>query len=68
MNSLKESGTPTQVLRNIQAHVRRAAPEPEILRLIGEESQRNGTDKLCSREIDQLIKSTRARMQKRPRF
>jgi hypothetical protein len=45
--------------------VKLAAPEPEVLRLIGEESQRKGTDKLTSRQIDQVIKSTR--MQKRKR-
>ena len=36
-----------------------AAPEP-VLRTIGEESQRKGTDKLTSRQIDQAIKAARA--------
>jgi len=39
---------------------RHAAPEPEVLRVIGEESKRKGTDKLASRQIDQVIKSARA--------
>jgi hypothetical protein len=33
--------------------------EPEVLRLIGEESKRSGTDKLTSRQIDQVIKVAR---------
>jgi hypothetical protein len=36
-----------------------AVLEPEVLRLIGEESRRNGTTTLSSRRIDQLIKATR---------
>jgi hypothetical protein len=31
--------------------VKRAAPEPEVLRVIGEESQRNGTSRLTPGEI-----------------
>jgi hypothetical protein len=45
--------------------VKRAAPEPEVLRIIGEESQRSGTSKLTTREIDQIIKATRAQKKKR---
>jgi hypothetical protein len=37
-----------------------AAPEPEVLRIVGEESQRKGTDKLTSRQMDQVIKAARA--------
>jgi hypothetical protein len=46
---------------SIRDCVRHAAPEPEILRLIGEESQRNGTDKLTSRQIDKIIGVARKR-------
>ena len=35
-------------------------PEPEVLRLIGEEARRNGTSRLSSRDIDRIIKETRA--------
>jgi len=45
--------------------VRLSAPEPEVLRLIGEESRRKGTDKLTSRQIDQVVKSARAAKPKR---
>ena len=41
-------------------YVRLAAPEPEVLKAIGEESRRKGTDKLTSRQIDQAIKAARA--------
>ncbi len=44
-------------------YVRLAAPEPEVLRAIGEESKRNGTASLSSRRIDLAIKA--ARKQKR---
>jgi hypothetical protein len=37
-----------------------SAPEPDILRIIGEESKRKGTDPLTSQEIDRIIKTTRA--------
>ena len=62
---IQKRGTPRAVLLSIRDYVKLAAPEPEILKIFGEESQRNGTDKLTSRQIDQLIKSTRARKKKR---
>lgn len=62
---IEKRGMPRAVLLSIRDYVKLAAPEPEILRIVGEESQRNGTDKLTSRQIDQLIKSTRARKKKR---
>jgi hypothetical protein len=45
--------------------VKRAAPEPEVLRVIGVESQRKGTSKLTAGEIDRIIKATRAQKKKR---
>ncbi|MGC1296805.1 MAG: orotidine 5'-phosphate decarboxylase / HUMPS family protein [Alloacidobacterium sp.] len=33
--------------------------EPEILKVIGEQSRRNGTDKLTSRQIDETVKAYR---------
>lgn len=53
------------MLLSIRDYVKLAAPEPEVLRLIGEESQRKGTDRLTSRQIDQVVKA--ARVQKRKR-
>lgn len=62
---IEKRGTPKAVLLSIRDYVRLAAPEPEVLRVIGEESKRKGTDKLTSREIDQVIKSARAAKSKR---
>jgi hypothetical protein len=53
------------VLLSIRDYVRLAAPEPEVLKLIGTESQRKGTDKLTSRQIDAVIKATRTQKPKR---
>jgi hypothetical protein len=41
--------------------------EPEVLRLIGEESRRKGTDTLSSRLIEQVIKATRMQETRRER-
>jgi prevent-host-death family protein len=62
---IEKRGSPKAVLLSIKDYVRLAAPEPEVLKAIGEESKRNGTDTITSREIDQIIKSTRARRLKR---
>jgi prevent-host-death family protein len=62
---IEKRGTPTAVLLSIRDYVRLAAPEPEVLRVIGEESKRKGTNKLSSRRIDQIIKTTRAEKRKR---
>ena len=62
---IEKRGTPKAVLLSIRDYVRLATPEPEVLRVIGEESQRNGTDKLTSRQIDQIIEAARAPKPKR---
>ncbi len=61
---IEKRGTPKAVLLSVRDYVRLAAPEPEVLRVIGEE-QRKGTDKLSHRQIDQVIKTTRADKKKR---
>jgi prevent-host-death family protein len=62
---IKKRGATRAVLLSIQDYVKLAAPEPEVLRIIGEISVRNGTDKLTSRQIDQIIKETRADRKKK---
>ena len=62
---IEERGSPIAVLLSIRDYVRLAAPEPEVLRIIGEESKRKGTDALTSRQIDQIVKTTRAQRTKR---
>jgi len=61
---IEQRGAPKAVLLSIRDYVRLAAPEPEVLRVIGEESRQKGTDTLSSPEIDQVIKATRARKPK----
>ena len=61
---IEKRGTPKAVLLSIR-DLRLAAPEPEVLRIIGEESRKKGTDKLTSRQIDQAIKAARAEKSKR---
>ena len=62
---IEKRGTPKAVLLSLRDYVRLAAPEPEVLRIIGEESERNGTNTLTSRQIDRVIKATRAQKKKR---
>ena len=62
---IEKRGTPRAVLLSLRDYVKLAAPEPEVLRIIGEESERKGTHKLTSRQIDQAIKMVRAQSKKR---
>jgi prevent-host-death family protein len=62
---IEKRGTPRAVLLSIRDYVKLAAPEPEVLRIIGEESERNQTNILTSRQIDQVIKASRAKKKKR---
>ena len=62
---IEKRGTPRAVLLSIRDYVKLAAPEPEVLRIIGEESERKGTNTLSSRQIDQVIKGARAQKKKR---
>jgi prevent-host-death family protein len=62
---IEKRGTPRAVLLSIRDYVRLAAPEPEVLRIIGEESKAKGTDNLSSQQIDRIIKDTRAKRTKR---
>ena len=62
---IEKRGTQKAVLVSIRDYVKMAAPEPEVLRIIGEDSQRNGTNTLTSRQIDQVIKATRAQKKNR---
>lgn len=56
---IAKRGSPRAVLLSIRDYARLAAPEPEILRIIGAASKRKGTDKISSRQIDRIIKATR---------
>jgi prevent-host-death family protein len=62
---IEKRGTPKAVLISIRDYVKLAAPEPEVLRVIGEESERKGTSSLTARQIDQVIKASRTERSKR---
>ena len=56
---IEKRGIPKAVLLSVRDYVRLAAPEPEILRILGERAKSNGTDRLSSRQIDRIIKAAR---------
>src|SRR5438067_9390707 len=60
---IEKRGTPRAVLLSIQDYVRLAAPEPQVLRTIGEESEAKGTDKISSRQIDKIVGATREKQE-----
>jgi prevent-host-death family protein len=62
---IEKRGTPKAVLLSIRDYVKLAAPEPEVLRVIGEESERKGTSTLTARQIEQVIKASRTQRSKR---
>lgn len=62
---IEKRGTPTAVLLNIRDYVKLAAPEPEVLRAIAGDAQRHNTTRLTSRQIDRIIRATRANRAKR---
>lgn len=57
---IEKRGRPRAVLLSLKNYVRLSAPEPEVLRIIGAESKSKGTSRLSSRQIDRIIKVTRA--------
>jgi prevent-host-death family protein len=65
---IEKRGPPRAVLLSIRDYVKLAAPEPEVLRVIGAESERNGTSTLTSRQIEGIIKATRSQKLKRSCF
>jgi prevent-host-death family protein len=62
---IEKRGTPRAVLLSIRDYVRLAAPEPEVLKIIGEESEAKGTDSFSSQQIDRIIRAARAKKTKR---
>jgi prevent-host-death family protein len=62
---IEKRGTPRAILLSIRDYVRLAAPEPAVLKALGEESKRRGTDALSLRQINQVIKAARSKKSKR---
>lgn len=58
---IKKRGSPRAVLLSLKDYVRLAAPEPEVLRIIGKESRRKGTDSFSSKQINRIIQVSRTR-------
>ena len=61
---IDKRGTPRAVLLSIREYVKLAAPEPEVLRILGEESKRKGTSSITSRQIDKVVGTARAQRKK----
>jgi prevent-host-death family protein len=61
---IEKHGTPKAVLLSIRDYVKLAAPEPEVLRILGEQSKQKGTSSLSSRQIDRIIRTARAQRKK----
>ena len=57
----------TTAFSRIKNYVDLVAPEPEILRLVGEAAVRKGSSKLISRQIAKIIRATRADRKKKQR-
>jgi prevent-host-death family protein len=56
---IEKEGKPQVVILGIREYIKMAALGPEILKIIGEESKRKGTNRITLREIDAEIKAYR---------
>src|SRR5436309_9746168 len=56
---IEKRGIPRAVLLSIRDYVRLAVPEPEVLRIIGQESKQKGTNRLSATQIDKIVKAAR---------
>ena len=56
---IEKRGSPRAVLLSIRDYVRLAVPEPEVLRIIGHESNKKGTNRLGAKQIEQFVKTAR---------
>jgi prevent-host-death family protein len=62
---IEKRGVPRAILLSIRDYVRLAAPEPEVLTIIGNESKAKGTEALNSQQIDNIIRAARHKKTKR---
>jgi prevent-host-death family protein len=62
---IEKRGAPRAIVLSIRDYVRLAAPEPEVLTIIGEESKAKGTDTLNSQQIENIIRAARHKKMKR---
>ena len=58
--SIAQRGKTKATLSGTRVATNLTAPELEVLRIIGEDAERNGTSKLTLRQINQIIRKARA--------
>jgi prevent-host-death family protein len=56
---VERRGSPKAIILSVADYVRLATPEPEILRIVGEESKQKGTNRLSMQQIDSIVRETR---------
>lgn len=56
---VEKRGSPKAIILSVADYIKLAAPEPEILRVLGEESEQKGTHRLSRRQIDSIIREAR---------
>jgi prevent-host-death family protein len=56
---VEKRGSPKAIILSVADYIKLAAPEPEILRIVGEESRRKGTNRLSMRQIDSVVREAR---------
>jgi prevent-host-death family protein len=61
---IEKRGRPRAVLLSIKEYVKLAAPEPSVLKIIGNESRGSGTSALSRRQIDGIIRASRQQKRK----
>ena len=62
---IEKRGRLKAVLIGIRDYVKLAAPEPEVLRTIGEESERKGSSALTVTQIERIIRASRKRVSRK---
>jgi prevent-host-death family protein len=61
---IEKRGRPRAVLLSIKEYVKLAAPEPSVLKIIGNESRGSGTSALSRHQIDGIIRASRLQKRK----
>ena len=56
---IEKRGNPRAVLLSIRDYVRLAVPEPEVLRILGQQSKQKGTNRISAKQVDQVIRAAR---------
>jgi prevent-host-death family protein len=64
---IEKRGAPKAVLMSIRDYVKLAAPEPEVLRVLGNESRSKGTHAITPRQLEKIIASARTQRKSRRR-